>query len=145
MRCTGIGREIVEKLAGQGINVVLVALADDLLVKTRKELQVKYPSLQFREVGVNLASGDYMTPMIKATEDIDVPLIFNNAGFITTGFFVDLPVERSLGNYECNATCTIKITHHFAKRLTDKGLKGLIAFTSSSAGTPSACTPRLSL
>lgn len=70
----------------------------------------------------------------QATKDIDVQLVFNNAGFITPGIFHAIPLARNLGNYECNATCTIKITHHFLNKITEKGLRGYIGFTSSSAG-----------
>jgi len=36
-------------------------------------------------------------------------------------------------NYETNATCAVKITHHFANKMLDRGDRGLITFTSSSA------------
>ena len=48
--------------------------------------------MQFRKVGVNLGSSDekvYMEPIIAATKDIEVALVFNNAGFISTGFYSD--------------------------------------------------------
>lgn len=35
-----------------------------------------------------------------ATRDIDVNLVFNNAGYITTGLFADLDLNRQLKNYE---------------------------------------------
>mmetsp|Transcript_7108 Transcript_7108/g.11201 ORF Transcript_7108/g.11201 Transcript_7108/m.11201 type:complete len:134 (+) Transcript_7108:588-989(+) len=70
----------------------------------------------------------------KGTDDVLVSLVFNNAGFITTGMFADVEVERHMANYECNATCAVRITHHFLNKLLDSGSKGLIAFTSSPAG-----------
>lgn len=51
---TGIGKAIVEKLCSQGINVVLVALDDDMLKNTFAEMESKYPKLQFRKVSVCL-------------------------------------------------------------------------------------------
>ena len=93
-----------------------------------------FPNVQFRRVGVDLSQGDYLTTISKATEDIDVTLVFNNAGFITTGFFFDISLQRNLQNYECNATSALKITHLFLGRMIEKGQKGLFAFTSSSAG-----------
>jgi hypothetical protein len=54
------------------------------------------------------------------------------------------PTPRSFANFECNATAPMKITQHFAKLMVDKKLKGLIAFTSSSAGECClACSARL--
>jgi short-subunit dehydrogenase len=99
-------------------------------------MQKEFPKLEFRKVAVNLASGDpktYMDPLTEATKDIDVTLVFNNAGFITTGFYSDVPLGRSMANYHCNATAILPITHHFLEKMVAKKSKGLIAFTSSSA------------
>ena len=59
---SGIGKAIAERLAAQNINVVLVALDDDLLKNTSAELANRFPKLQFRAVGADLSgsSGDYM-------------------------------------------------------------------------------------
>lgn len=47
---TGIGKSIAVRLARQGLNVVLVALADPLLDGTFEELKAAYPKVQFRKV-----------------------------------------------------------------------------------------------
>jgi hypothetical protein len=41
------------------------------------------------QVGINLGRRDanYMEAIKEATKDIDVQLVFNNAGYIVTGFF----------------------------------------------------------
>jgi len=36
---SGLGRALVQKLANQGLNIVIVALDDDLLKKTGEELK----------------------------------------------------------------------------------------------------------
>ena len=45
----GIGKAIARKLAGQGLNVVLVALGDDLLDQTHSELKEQYPNVTFKK------------------------------------------------------------------------------------------------
>lgn len=45
----------------------------------------------------------------EATKDISVQCIFNNAGFIVTGFFDSSPEEKQMGNLECNATAAAKV------------------------------------
>jgi NAD(P)-dependent dehydrogenase (short-subunit alcohol dehydrogenase family) len=80
---TGIGKEISEKLAKQGINVVIAALEDPLLAKTTVELQKKYPNVQIKKVACNLANTDFMDGLVDATKDLDINVVFNNAGFIT--------------------------------------------------------------
>jgi NAD(P)-dependent dehydrogenase (short-subunit alcohol dehydrogenase family) len=46
----GIGKAIAQRLARQGLSVVLVALGDSLLDSTFEELQTAYPKVQFRKV-----------------------------------------------------------------------------------------------
>jgi short-subunit dehydrogenase len=132
---SGIGKAIAERLAKQGINVVLVALPGELLDGAHKELSKKYGAVQFRKVGVNLGQqgGDYLNDIIKSTDDIDVNLLFNNAGFMLTGFFDNTDLDKQMLNMECNATSAVRLTHHFVNKMTSKGLRGGIVFTSSAA------------
>ena len=46
----GIGKALAKRLADQGLNVVLVALPDDMLDTTHEQLVADYPGLQFRKV-----------------------------------------------------------------------------------------------
>jgi short-subunit dehydrogenase len=132
---SGIGKALCFKLASQGLNVVVVSLDDEFLKQTIKELKEAYPKLEFRPVGVNFSPGQpYMENIIAATKDIDVNIIFNNAGFIVTGFVDQAPLPKLLANIECNATSTVSITHHFVSKMVSSKRKGCIVFTSSVAG-----------
>jgi short-subunit dehydrogenase len=131
---SGIGKAIAIRLAEQKINVVLVALDDPALSNTTAELRKKFPALTFRPVGVNLGkAGEYMGPIVEATKDIEVNLVFNNAGYILPGLFAETDLEKLKMNFECNATCAISITHHFLRLMQSRKSKGLITFTSSAA------------
>eukprot|EP00959_Pyramimonas_sp_CCMP1952_P028749 603082-Pyramimonas_sp.AAC.1 len=46
----GIGKSLAEKLAMQGINVVLVALQEPLLMETFETLQAQFPDVEFRKI-----------------------------------------------------------------------------------------------
>lgn len=68
-----------------------MALDDDLLRNLYEKMKKDYPLLEFRAVGVNLGVHDaYMPKIIEATEDIDISLLFVNAGFIVIGVHVCL-------------------------------------------------------
>jgi len=132
---SGIGRSIVFKLAKQGLNVVIVSLDDKFLKETMAQLKEQFPELEFRSVGANFAPGvDYLKAIAEATKDIEIPIIFNNAGFLVTGFFDQAPLGKLLVNMECNATAAVNISHHFAGKLVAGKKKGCIVFTSSVAG-----------
>lgn len=43
------------------------------------------------------------------TKDISVQCVFNNAGFIVTGFFESSSEGKQMANLECNATASAKV------------------------------------
>lgn len=133
---SGIGKELARKLLAQGLNVVIVARDEPVFDQTLKELKAEFPQQELRSVKANLSdsSGSWMAGVKDATKDIEVQLLFNNAGFIVTGFFEQHSVDTHLANFHCNLTANIHLTHHFYSNLIAKGLRGCIVFTSSSAG-----------
>jgi short-subunit dehydrogenase len=55
---------------------------------------------------------DYMPGIIEATKDLDISIVFNNAGYIVTGFFDQTTLDSQLANMECNATACVKVRHY---------------------------------
>mmetsp|Transcript_5812 Transcript_5812/g.6701 ORF Transcript_5812/g.6701 Transcript_5812/m.6701 type:complete len:316 (+) Transcript_5812:165-1112(+) len=131
---SGIGRAIVEKLASQGFNVVIVAYPDKFLDSSFSEYQTMFPHLKFRKIPANLADPSFMTDLIDKTKDITISCLFNNAGYIKTGFFAETQVEAQMANHNCNATAVLQITHHYVRLMQEKKIKGCVTFTSSPAG-----------
>lgn len=136
----GLGRAISDKLAEQGLNLVICALDNDFLKSTVEDLRQRFPKQEFRAVGVDLGTSDhangqdYMAKIIAATNDIDVQVVFNNAGYLIMRGFIKSEITTHLKNLETNSICHMRVTHHFMKRLTDKKLRGCFVFTSSPTG-----------
>jgi len=166
---SGIGLALVERLAGQGLNVVVVAYPDETFDKNFNAVVAKFPHLQFRKVAVNLGlvPETFLPAIQKAVADIDVQIVFNNAGYsafcfrrglcprlraranpvgpccatVKTGFFLDVSLEQGLLNHNCNATSAVAITHLLGNQMLNKHLRGCICYTSSPAGfTPTPFT-----
>ena len=108
---SGIGKALSFKLARQGLNVVVVSLDDDFLKATMKQLKETFPDLEFRSVGCAFSPGvDYLKQINEATKDIEIPIIFNNAGFLVTGFFDQAPLGKLLANVECTYIIYVECT-----------------------------------
>jgi short-subunit dehydrogenase len=97
-----------------------------------------------------------MEKLERATNDITVQIVFNNAGYCIMGVcivfyserlthysffsferfvslkaFAKTQIEKILKNIECNAVSHVKITHHFMSKMVEKHVKGAIVFTGS--------------
>jgi short-subunit dehydrogenase len=131
---SGIGRALVERLAKQGLNLIIAAMDDDLLVNTAKELQNDYPSIEVVPVPVNLGTDGYMEALDAVTAGKDVQIVFCNAGFMMTGFYTTKALGAQLVNYNCNITSHVKITHEYVRRMQASNLRGCVVFTGSPAG-----------
>ena len=134
---SGIGKAIAIRLADQGISVVIAARDDQLLKDTVEELRSKYKEkgVIIRSVAVDLScpNQSYMTAIIEGTKDIDVRLVFNNAGYMIGNLFGNETWSSHRRNLECLATCHIAISHHFLQKFQRTKTRGLIAFTSSAS------------
>ena len=131
---SGIGLAIAQRLANQGLNIVLVAVPNKLLDEVTASFRKEYPALQFRSVGVDLSSASFMEPITAATADITPQIISSNAGYILTGFFTARKLSEQVANFNCNAACGVPIAHHFISKLQAAKLRGCVVFTSSPAG-----------
>jgi short-subunit dehydrogenase len=91
---SGIGAALVEQLAEQGLNVLVIAYPDQLLKDFEKKMQTKFPKREFRFVGADLTDDNpengYMTIIKKETANLDIGVVFSNAGFIRIGVWLHI-------------------------------------------------------
>jgi short-subunit dehydrogenase len=135
---SGIGKSLVTALARQGLNVVVLGLETrpGELDGLRAELTAAHPGVQFRVASVDFSAASpdaYLAATRQATDDIDVQVVFLNAGYMVTGLFDTVPLPKWLANVHCNATSAIALAHHFIGRLRAAHLRGCVVFTSSPA------------
>ena len=106
-----------------------------MLDDAAKDMAKKYPNQKFIPVGVDLSSptGEPLQKLYEATKDLDIQIVFSNAGYIKTGFFTANSLEDQLKNYHCNATSAVHLGHHYIKNIQTKRLRGCFVVTSSPA------------
>lgn len=132
---SGIGLAIAERLAEQGVSVVIVAVGDAVLEKAVTSLAQRFPLVGIRACPVNLAAPveTYMGGVTSATADIPVGLVFCNAGFMIPGLVLGTRIEAHQSQVQCNVVASLSVAHHFADKMMADGRPGLIAFTSSAS------------
>jgi uncharacterized protein len=134
---SGIGEAFARRLAEHGMNLVLVARRQDRLRTLAEELQSRH-SITTRVVPVDLSQEGFLPIIEQATADLEVGLLVNNAGIVTTGKFLDSNLDAELALLHINIRAPLILTHHFG-RLMRKRRRGSMIFVSSTvafAGVP---------
>ena len=92
---SGIGREFALQLAALGLNVVIAARRVERLSELSIEISNKY-NVEVRPLKVDLSKDNFMELLIDLTNDLDIGLLVNNAGFGSGGEFVESDIEKQM-------------------------------------------------
>src|SRR2546428_220583 len=98
---SGIGETFARRLAEIGMNLVLVARREDRLRKLAEDLQSQH-AVGTRVVPVDLSRDDFLPIIERATKDLQVGLLVNNAGIATAGKFLDNDLGSELALLHIN-------------------------------------------
>jgi short-subunit dehydrogenase len=134
---SGIGETFARRLAENGMNLVLVARREDRLRKLAEDLQSQH-AVGMRVVPVDLSRDDFLPIIERATNDLQVGLLVNNAGIATAGKFLDNDLGSELALLHINNRAALILAHHFGRSMRKQGRGGMI-FVSSTvafAGVP---------
>ena len=107
---TGIGYELAKLCADDGLNLILVARNQKRLEEVAVELRAA-GAAQVEVIAADLsqpAAAEQIVKKIGANRAIDV--LINNAGFGTSGKFVDLPLAGEVEMIEVNVTSLVRLT-----------------------------------
>lgn len=125
----GIGLEIVNVLAEKGLNVAIVARSETKLNTLAKEVEQQH-GVSTRVIAADLATEAGSQKLFDQTQDLDVGLLVANAGFGTSGNFLDAEIEAELNMIDLNVRALAEHTHHFGQRLKARGKGGIIMISS---------------
>lgn len=64
------------------------------------------------------------------TNSFDVGLLVANAGFGTTGSFIDIPLKSELDMLDLNCRAVLTMSHHYGQRFAARGRGGIILLSS---------------
>ncbi len=128
----GLGAEFARQLAGQGLNLILVDVQAQPLKELSESLSREH-SVDVRPIALDLALADILSPLIAATQGLEVGLLVNNAGVSAIGHFLDVPLEKHLSILMINARAPLVLAHHFGGLMRTRKRGGIIFVSSMSA------------
>lgn len=134
---SGIGRALAQQLAAAGFSLVLVARRADALEALGRELADTFGA-GTREVVADIATDEGLQAVADATRALDVGLFVANAGFGTSGAFLDADPAAESAMLATNCRALMLGTHQFARRFAQRGRGGIVLVSSILArqGTP---------
>ncbi|MEM6633163.1 MAG: SDR family NAD(P)-dependent oxidoreductase [Bacteroidota bacterium] len=137
---SGIGREISLKLGEAGFNLVITGRREQVLNEFATELFDKF-GVETIPLAGDLSTEVGVNGLKQDTEHLSLGMVILNAGYGTSGSFIDSPIEKEVNMLDLNCRAVLVLTHHFASRMRDRGQKGAIVLMSSMVafqGVPNA-------
>jgi uncharacterized protein len=128
---SGIGEQFARQLAARGTDLVLVARRADRLEALAGELSTDAHVLACDLItdGPSLASR-------VAELDLDIDLLVNNAGFGTSGPFLEHDPARDAEQVRLNCEAVITLTSAFLPPMVERGRGGIINVASTAGLQP---------
>jgi len=112
---SGIGREMSEQLAQQGMNIVAVARNQENLDSLKDSLETRF-AIKVRTISADLSQAEASYAINKQTADLDIGLLIPNAGIENNGAFIDNPIEAEQKMLALNTVSPMLLSHLYGQR-----------------------------
>jgi short-subunit dehydrogenase len=138
---SGIGRSYAERLAADGMDVLLVARRADRLDALKRELEGRGASA--RTMVADLAATEDVERLVAELDTLPVELLVNNAGLAHYMPFAQLPMERARELVDLNALAPVLLTRAVIPGMVKRGRGAIINVASLLAFSGAARLPFL--
>ena len=98
---SGIGAEFARQLAASGARLVLVARREERLNALADELRTAH-NTESRVIAMDLLKPGATANLRSQTEDLEIDVLINNAGFGHYGQFTDMDIDRATNMVQLN-------------------------------------------
>ena len=138
---SGIGRSYAERLASNGMDVVVVARRMEPLNALKRELE--RGGARVRTIVADLARAEDVQRLGAELATLPVELLVNNAGVAHYMPFAQLPVERARELVDVNALAPVLLTRAVIPGMVERGRGAIINVASLLAFSGAARAPQL--
>jgi len=136
---SGIGKELATQLSKAGFNVVITGRRQHLLEQLATELFMENKTEIIPIVG-DLSQEADLKALIESVDHMPIGIAIMNAGYGTSGKFVDADIEAEANMLDLNCKALLVLTHYFAQKFsaTAKGAIVLMSSMVAFQGVPNA-------
>ncbi|NOY22099.1 MAG: SDR family oxidoreductase [Acidobacteria bacterium] len=132
---SGIGKEFAYQLGKKGYNVALVARSRDKLEAIAADIQKQF-GRETRVIPLDLTHRDFARELADRTVDMAVTMVINNAGFGTSGSFLEIEDDREIEMITLNCSAVTQVARLFLKRMAKNGEGNMIIVASTASVQP---------
>ena len=126
---SGIGLELAIQLAQAGFNLVINARNAEKLDQVKRDLSAQH-SIQIKTVEADLSKSSGIDKLIHESQGLNIGLLINNAGYGTSGLFVDSSLHEETDMLKVNCEAVLSLTHFFAQKFKQQKRGGIIFLSS---------------
>ena len=134
----GIGLSIVHMLAARGFNIIMVARNQSKMDEKVAEVKKKYPERKYMTIVADFSKmqsiKEYRTLIADKVKNLDIAMIFLNAGVAQMGCFSDLDDSMVEDLMTVNAVHPMYLAKALISQQLARGKKSAIVVTSSTFG-----------
>lgn len=128
----GVGKAFCEKIASEGMNVVMVGRREEMLKDLGKEISAKY-GVEHLVIKADFADPRSVDEIFEKTKDLDMGFMSYVACFHTFGKLQDTPWEKHEQMLNVNVITFLKCFHHYMRIFSNQD-RGAIINVSSLTG-----------
>ncbi|WP_201763526.1 SDR family NAD(P)-dependent oxidoreductase [Chengkuizengella marina] len=134
---SGIGEVFANKLAEQGMNLILVARTEQKLEDLAKQYREKY-GINTHVIVSDLSKENAAKEVKKTVDELNlhVDMLINNAGFGQVGSFIHNNLDKAHGQIMVNVSALVDMTYLFAADMEKKRNGAIINIASTAAFQP---------
>jgi short-subunit dehydrogenase len=126
---SGIGEEMAKIVASKGVNIILVARRENVLSEKADMLKKEY-GVEVKTISADLTKKEDLDKVLRETDALEVGLLIPNAAIENHGFMMDLELEKELAAIQMDVTAVFTMTHHFGKKMAERGRGGILLISS---------------
>ena len=124
---SGIGKEIAVALSERGYDLLLVSRKENDLKEIKERVRTEVLFLPF-----DLSKEEECRKLLEETENYDIDIFINNAGFGDIGYFDETSLDKEIAMVKVNDIATLILVKGFLIRFAERN-RGRILITASAA------------
>jgi short-subunit dehydrogenase len=129
----GVGAVFAERLAQEGVNVLLVARRQQVLDEVADGIRARTDA-EVQTLSVDLTDPDASRAIIDATADREIGmLVYCAGGDPNYRPFLASPIAAAEALLQRNCLVMMRLCHHYAQPMVERGAGGLVIFSSGAA------------